>query len=121
MRRNVDALGFALVRGEVRLGFLLYRSWGGGGGGGGGGGAGGYERIQKFGEKALKIAHSRTAVPVPVSAVLVQKVYYRFFQGWYRYHYATTTFFLVGTGTSKCGTGTTLLLPVFSLGTSTNF
>ena len=22
-------LGFALVRGEIRLGFLLYRSWGG--------------------------------------------------------------------------------------------
>ena len=29
------------MRGEVRLGFLLYRSWGEGGRGGGGGGGGG--------------------------------------------------------------------------------
>ena len=48
MRRNVDALGFALVRGEVRLGFLLYRSWGGGGGGGGGGGdMKGFKNLEK--------------------------------------------------------------------------
>ena len=58
-------------------------------------------------KKTLQIAHSRTAVPVP-------KVYCQFFSCWYRYHYATATFFLVGTSTSKCGTDTTLLLPCFS-------
>ena len=36
------------MRGKVRLGFLLYRSWGGGGGGGE------YEGIQNLGEKCLK-------------------------------------------------------------------
>ena len=64
------------MRGEVRLGFLLYRSWGRGGGG-----RREYERIKKIGEKAIQIAHSRTMVPVLVSAVSVPKVYYRFFSG----------------------------------------
>ena len=67
-----------------------------------------------LGEKTLQMAHSHTAVSVPISAVPVPKVYCRFFR--------------VGTGTSKCGTGTTLLLPLFSSlvpvqifsGTSTN-
>ena len=36
------------MRREVRLGFLLYRSWGEGGGGGAE-----YGRIKKLGEKAL--------------------------------------------------------------------
>ena len=66
------------MRGEVRLGFHLYRSWGGGGGGE-------YGRIKKLGEKALQITHSRTAVSVPVSQVPVLKVYCLFFLGWYRY------------------------------------
>ena len=57
--------------------------------------------VQNFGRKTLQMAHSRTAVPVPVSAIPVPKVYCHFF-------------FRVGTGTSKCGTGTTLLLPLFS-------
>ena len=73
----------------------------------GGGRGGEYGRIKKLGEKALQIAHSRTAVLVP-------KVYCVFFRGWYRYHFTTAPFFLMGTNTSNFGTGTTLLLPCFS-------
>ena len=80
-------LGFALVRGEIRLGFLLYRSLGGWGCR--------YERVQNFGRKTLQMAHSRTA-PVPVSAVLVPKVYCRVYLGWYRYHFANATFSWLG-------------------------
>ena len=66
----------------MRLGFLLYRSWGWGGGGGGGGWGWGYERLQKFWRKGSSnspFTHGGT-----------------------------------GTGTSKCGTDTKSVLPVFS-------
>ena len=93
------------MRGEVRLGFLLYRSWGGGGGGGGGGwwAAGNMKGLKKKkGEKGSSNTHSHTVV-----SVLVQK--------------CTTCFFLSGTSNNKCGTGTRLVLPLFSLmGTSTS-
>ena len=77
------------MRGEVRLGFLLYRSLGGGGGGGGRGAG-----VGKWEKKALQI---------PIHA-------------WrYRYQKCTACFFLIGTGTNKCDTSTTLQkFPEFS-------
>ena len=79
-------IGLALAREEVRLGFLLYRSWGEGGGGGGGG-VGGMKMkgLKKMGEKGSLNTHSRTAVPVLVSVVPVPKVRCMFFLEWYRY------------------------------------
>ena len=58
-------LGFALVRGKIRLGFILYRS-----------GGVGICKGFKIGKKNPKLAHLRSAVPVPVSVVLVPKGYF---------------------------------------------
>ena len=70
------------MRGEVRLGFLLYRSWGGGGGGGGGG----YERIKtQLGEKGSSNTHFISTATIGVSVV-----------PGYRYQISTATFFLNG-------------------------
>ena len=68
-RGNPFDLGLALVRGEVRLGFLLYRSWG--------------ENMEGF---------KKTREKRPFK--------YPFTHG--------------GTGTSKSGTGTKSVLPIFS-------
>ena len=76
-------LGFTLVSGKIRLGLLLYRRWGG-------------RHMKRFNfgeEKTLKWAiHA----------------------WWYRYQYqkCTVGFSLAGTGTTKCCTGTTLILPL---------
>ena len=87
------------MRGEVRLGFLLYRSWGEN-----------MEGLKKMGEKGSSNTHSCTVVPVPVSLVLVPKVYYLFFvigtgttllPYWFRHHFAIATFSLMGTGTKS--------------------
>ena len=59
----------------------------------------GIRKGSNFVKKSHKMAHSRTAVPVPVSVVPVPKRYcwvllgwYLYQQVWYRYHLATATF-----------------------------
>ena len=57
------------------------------------------KKVQDFGRKSPKMAHSCPTVPVQASVVPVLKVYcwvllgwYRYQQVWYRYHLATATF-----------------------------
>ena len=97
-------LGFALVRGKIRLGisYIGVGKWT-------------YEKVQLGEKKNPKMAHSRTVVPVPVSVVSVPKCYCRFLP-WVVpvpvsvvpvpkcYCHCVS----VGTGTSNCGTDTTL-------------
>ena len=103
-------LSLALVRGEVRLGFLLYKSWGEN-----------MKGFKKWEKKAFKypftyggigtnkcgIGTKRVLpvffllVPVPVGVVPVPLCYYHFFLDGYRYQ--------------KCGTSITLQkFPKFS-------
>ena len=60
-------LGFALVRGKIRLGpsYIGVGKWT-------------YEEVQLGGKEYPKMAHSRTVVSVPISVVPVLKCYYRF-------------------------------------------